>query len=242
MVSSFLHEYITAAKVALERERDAAVADVASLRKEMVEISDRVGQLELGCLAAPAPITSSSNSGPALSAGRDINLNSNANTLNIYPILPWSATEVDFAPLSSTLNNYMAQAFSTSTPVESLMSMRMKHEPPQHYSAYIMADDVDSIRFFDGRAYRRVEDPKRELDRFYDTCHAGLDTHSTDPKNRFDLDFWCDERNTTYEMQRELLAGATRAKERYEDICNRLKSYAPAILEEIKKHGLEVEQ
>jgi hypothetical protein len=160
----------------------------------------------------------------------------------ICPILPWSATDVDFEPLSDKLSNNMAQAFSAPTQVESLMLMRMKHKPPQNYSAYITADDVDSIRFFDGRAYRRVENPKRELDRFYDTCYAGLDAHSADPKNRFDLDFWCDERQTTYEAQRELLASATDVHVRHKAICARLKMCAPDILKEIEERGLEVEQ
>jgi hypothetical protein len=148
---------------------------------------------------------------------------------------------VDFASLSDKLSNNMAQAFASKAQVESLMLMRMKQKPPQNYSAYITADDVDSIRFFDGNAYRRVENPKRELDRFYDTCHAGLDAHSIDPKNRFDLDFWCDERQTTYETQRELLASAVDAHARYKAICARLKMCAPDILKEIEEHGLEVE-
>lgn len=212
-------------------------AKMDSIQKEMEKVSQSMAKM---AAAAPIPQTSQTiaNSGAMAVGGGS----ANQNTLNIYPILPWSATDVDFTPLSDKLNNRLAQAFALKEQVESLMLMRMKHDPPQNYSAYITADDVDSIRFFDGRAYKRVEDPRREIDRFYDTCHASLDEHSTDPKNRFDLDFWCDERQTTYEAQRELLERAAGSHTRYEAICDRLKRCAPAILKEIEELGLEVEQ
>jgi hypothetical protein len=179
-----------------------------------------------------------------LSAGRDINLNANTttNTTNIYPNpKPWNASDVDFEALSDGLNNCMAQAFATKLQVESLMYMYMRRNVPLNCSAYITADDTSSVRFFDGKVYKRVDDPEDELGGLYDTCYNGLDVYSADPKNRFDLDFWCDERHTTYDAQRELLANAKDKQDRYGTICNGLKRCAPEIQKVIQANKLEVE-
>jgi hypothetical protein len=212
---------------------DALTREVAELKAEL-----RAGFDELKSQAVPSTQGGASAATQVVLGTNNTSLNT-ANTFNL--IRPWDPKSVDFESLAADKNNEIfAKAFALRNQVEELVWWNMIHKPPKNYSVYITEDG--SLRFFDGRMYKRMEDPGHELDQLYDTCYDGLVHHAKDPNSRHDLDRWCITYDTDYDAQMGKLEQANDKENRREIVKNRIRRCAPDIKKVIDAHGLQIEE
>jgi adenylate kinase family enzyme len=214
------------AEVASEKNQMDMVTRMEELQKEVAKLAESIK-----FSAAPAPTVA----GDLISIG-SINTtnNNNNNTMNFYPVVPWDATTVDFTALREDMNiRAYHQAFVTNDPVESLMALHMRSNPPRNYFVYVPSDKVEDARFFDGSGYKRIDDSPEEFKKRYNIYHQEFlqfaDSHEAELRDE------CYYSVLDFETQREKLLSAADKPDRVDVIVRKFSKRAP----EIKKNAIE---
>jgi hypothetical protein len=144
-------------------------------RKLRTEMDEKLAKMrqemqQLALVAAPAP---TQNAGIGINSG--IGINNGIGIAITNNIAPWDPLNVDFERLKRIDSKFvppssvMDRSLLKANPTEALVKDHLQLDPP-HNKSVLNKDAAlgwDGVRFFDGEAYRRVEDPKSELDTRY---------------------------------------------------------------------------
>jgi uncharacterized C2H2 Zn-finger protein len=205
----------------------------------------------LALVAAPTTIPTQASS-QTLGTGSQTNFNisgvANTGIAITNNIAPWDPLNVDFARLKAVDDRFvppssiMDRSLLSAHPTETLMKDHMQLDPPNHHSVLVKdaALGWDGVRFFDGVAYRRVADPKKEMDTRYQLCAREQLTHlEQNVAKVIELCSW--QETITLETQRERLHKAPLKDTRFDILLRDVTTRSEELVKMARERQIAID-
>lgn len=226
-------------------ERSDEIDLVKKMRRELKEeMRKELQKLAFTTAAAPAQMpTVVQNNGSGIGIGTNIGINTGIAITN--NVMPWGPLRVDFErlkvidPKFVPPSSVMDRSLIKPNPTESLIQDHMRLDPPQHQSVLATSEDWDGMRFFDGVAYRRMEDPKKGIDTRYQLCAVEQLQHLKQNIERVrKLCIWQD---IDFDRQCEHVRNAPAKENRFDVILRRMVASSRELLEVAQTHQIAID-
>lgn len=216
----------------------------AELKREFArEIDEKVNErLQQLILTAPAPAPSAPQQTTSISPiiiGGTNNTGIGIGISVSNGISIWNPTQIDFEPLKTISDRLLPpssildRSLIKKHPTEALLQEHLQLEAPKNASVFAASENWDGIRFFDGVAYRRVEDPKKEMDERYQLYAKEQRLHlETNTERIREL---CDWQDIDFDVRSKAVKDAPSKVDRFDVILDKVvaasKKVRPAIEE-----------